>query len=1596
MDILLHFSQLINRKVGCCDPRNMQGLLYRRRGGLNSMDTNRTHKRKRTQKSQEQIDIINQISHLNAKLKELNVSNKETRKAARSTLEVSAGFLQDNYACALNEVSMYYTYPVARSYTLKGPDHMPTFTCTITISGDNDYTNSAYGPTKKIAHEIAASRVLRTLKTCDSRFNITNHSEWIKDLLTDGDVEANPGPPHPHPIDFANFIPLVGISPGQTFTPILPPAGGYSLIFLSSNRRSGDFSLIFDRLGAGTSLTIRGVFERLPYIVLMPQDAIAIRISASTSSPSGEFTTIIQYVYGPRDGNVVITNSTPIPVTASFTTTPIDVNVINTSDNAVNTFVTNSSLTIDTPVGGALTTTIAADSLPLWTTNIGKSVPAPPLVGIEENPGPGLRSPSPYLGQNHASVTYTPKQGHLDLTSTLVDQHWNDYDAPPFVNDVVIDACEAGPSATVSIEEVWTENQMRDHLLARTKMKGDVGDSFKIVCTVFGFNTSNYFELLKDEELLMDNFVLDAPIQTFKNRDRKQAVDEQKVQQPSQRTSKTTQQPKSTVQLELQRKAVIARIAAKLDSPTKVFTWMNQKNLSPKWRKSVLDVLYGEGWQEHEDMCVVQFYAAAIEAGLPTLGIKMKICEFDTSYHLYSHLFVSNGTRADLEFAKLHNKKVHALNGNPLARSFKDICAYPTIKDLENAQLRALPRITGIELQVLVSNIVGELNPNQTDLFFQDRLRGNVTNTDSVITRNCVLPLPSTNLIPRDQRDLGQAEQYSFDGVRITEVHINDYYNFPIRATQQSQNLTVAVANAQTSNWRHDNTTLAGFNMRDISNQALSLPQKGLSLESVLLKIEMLHSTLSLVNRGNFAPTASSWSLINQSFVPTNESPILSVNDSPVPGEQCGGNDPTYPWGGDKGSISFHLTPETVPLQYRESAIFLPPGLLQSSTTGLDSVVYFVIMFTEWPFCMYTLKKKGTFKVPGFPDEEKMATFITQQNLTHIPGQKHIDVILPRKASAANPTAQGQANAMAVVRPETGSRATTGPSALPAGTPLDINFVGGDYKQYSLVDFLYSWSTDLNTSGIRQFLGRLGVMMGVSDTASAMREVNVTLCQTFPSMMCGKNDVDSPEPHFFPGNVDEGDRGNAMFNRSYASHFEISEAPRYADDNERSFPILDTLSADYRIFETNVTVWNRVVLNLATAENLQSEELFKLPIHYGHPMSYYWERLEAIPIAVTWAIFYSFMGLTALAWDQGYSNAETIYLQEVVRGLFCTTQFSGTLIPARYGSVLRKIMEFCYDRSPISLYSSVSETMIDVTHFDRWLPQNSFSKPHFEFGGVKRELRRTNIFIPVILPDIWIQYTTPKLPLWMASYPPPNLVDGAQGFNDIDNPSLRVFRNTGRNFVGTFISNTIMPVFAVNQGPEYTDMEKWNCRLNFTDEDVNLLSYDAQSLIEFAPTDPNQLSANFALKPLPRGVFLFPGESRPKFGTPLTTYCIPEMSADGRVIIPFLSQAVGNIYVRACNKADRILNGTWLLHDIYAAPLTQAVASGETRINRMLAKCKGSTDFLDDVIDAKNAGKVMAKTEDLIADSAIATNLPASITMPQDLDQPSPAANTPL
>jgi len=1386
-------------------------------------------------------------------------------------------------------------------------------------------------------------------------FKLKNKDHYIKDLCKDGDVERNPGPVYfnssaisstltPYTINLLNLYTVGDTAKTDIdidFAISDPTEGHYGTVSIAGVGFGTPFTGSITAI-ANSTCNLKTSFVSVPTSVT-PQ----ITFSWTAGSPSAV-------------GNLNI-----VAATSYTNTTPLAVGI---DDQPISATISGQPIDVTITGGAGDVVTIDPDSLPLWVSEYkpGSSVLFTKDSGakdltkdgdVEKNPGPNQlvdNSSDNFYGIEGADKTsgikpYTPPHSGSDDLIEIMNKVMSGEMEP--ISEYHCQCILKGIPYKVEddVEPMPTTQQYYDHVQAKCKLNGPVGEYFSIMAIILDIPvTENKYILLTQEnsfEKEPDSEVIPLRKPPPKPKTRNELTESRPKTPPPQSKK---EKPMTAEEKEKQYNAVISRIVNKLkNNMPSLIGWMKTL-MTTKWKRTVLTELFGKDWEIKENMHQYEWIAYCDLNNVDDEERDYVLAAFDKDFEKYKFIDRFSAMNAK---AKLHNKLVHAYNGNPFSKTFTETMQAPEWHELFDDENTLLKYQLGTELQSVLTNVDGSVNPNSSSIFDQDRLRGDVVDITNTTIQNAIMPIPCTTLIPREVRP-------AVAGININSTNrlprmianVSDYYTYPIEITALGNDLVTAVTTNKTSAWRGDNTTTAGYLNYDLVTLLQATVVKGLSLEQMLIKLDLMHSIAAQRVTTNSLPKAL-YSTIDSRTVATTTAPVLGINNSPVFGEDCGGATAVFPYQGGTGSLNFHLSSQTVPASERDLMWFFPSMLFNSSYIPNEAIALFILSVAEWPFGIFTVTKETTDTAGGNVDN---TVYVPSQTLFRIPGDRNLHIVLPRNNPARNPTDQAGANNLCQIQPQCGPTASTG---FAANAPLNVQYVGAPMQNYNLTEFLYTWATTFDQTTIRQYVANLGYIYGVFDTMMAVHEMNIVNCELFPPMIVSATSATAVLPV----------NSAAGFILSCGVH-------GLRALTTANWPQPTITNSHYRIQQTNNMAWNKVSTGLCVAANIKAEGAGYPPDYLGEPRNALWESLVALTMAGAAQTFFTSVGFTQSAWSNGYNN--TIYrtFSDFVKGLYCTLAPDGNITPKATSLMINNIFKHMYQRMLVEVKNiGRSVETRPITCFDRFLPFSNFAVSYNAAGTTAY-----NGLVPCVIPDTWINLMSITEPKNMTSFSTPNQIDSVKGFGHKD--GLIMHKNTNAAITTSYLDQPNMIAnYGLDTLPDVSSKTRWNDRLWYTTAGRQIADYAGVAIagLNFPPDGSY---------PRTQIVALNAGEVYPPDYVSANTTSLPVVTINGVRVYVYLPQAAATIPTNACQHVAQLTRPAWLLDGI--SPTNALLFMGrESMLNKLFNKLGNfrkealvpdtgpiSDTVLSQVIDPKS-----------VPDSSIVSNITPEMTSSKEM-----------
>jgi hypothetical protein len=577
--------------------------------------------------------------------------------------------------------------------------------------------------------------------------------------------------------------------------------------------------------------------------------------------------------------------------------------------------------------------------------------------------------------------------------------------------------------------------------------------------------------------------------------------------------------------------------------------------------------------------------------------------------------------------------------------------------------------------------------------------------------------------------------------------------------------------------------TLAGFPTVDLASLVADRTTNDLNMESFYAKLLLLMSVAQTVPQTTAASILPNTVQNLDPWTVGVDPAVVSIasNNSTLFGEDCGGSTSLFPYSNAAGTISFHICEATIPSAYRQNAIYLPSGLINTQANPQEAIAAIVMAFAEWPSVMWTVDMSTTDDAGGNAASQ---LFVHNASTVFIGGMQDIHVVLSRDGNGGQtPTSQATANNNVMVQPTSGPTAS---NSIAASTALNISYSGG-VQSYSLAEYCYTWSQDAGSPAISQntITQLIWSVSAITNTyhylESAWDKVAISMVRYAPMVAEALSTATQPSP-------------NAAWswnqNRVDAFSCRITNA---------NYPQTTAPPADMFIAETRPRAWSKVMSGLFRVE--EPGPVQQVSAWLNHESFLYHLCLRARSFAPTFLSFYVYCGMSADTWQTALTQSPSNAFRQLVRARFANYAGVNGTYPASLGQTLSGIYEYTTGYSSISAPGSIP-TM------SAFMPPETNILTVYDIGNTSF----LNNVLPVLLPDVWyLAAMSGEIPLELAPFPPGYTRDSLTGLKD-DNWNELILGN-GSTFGPFYPSREIEPTVGYNDLVTPVDYVHWNNRL---------------------------------------------------------------------------------------------------------------------------------------------------------------------------------------
>ncbi|APG76070.1 hypothetical protein 1 [Wenzhou toti-like virus 1] len=1036
----------------------------------------------------------------------------------------------------------------------------------------------------------------------------------------------------------------------------------------------------------------------------------------------------------------------------------------------------------------------------------------PPIDQEDEGPTPLPQLPSP--PDNNSETNHTAD----NLTPTL-DQTEDDDPYP-------LPGSEMNPADAAQ----W----VADTLQAKAQQQqGREGACTAALCYIFGLDVSNKWDVLGDD---MDNFPSELEMTDTLNDDNARIKKSREAKTRKSQTTPDLTDPDALLRplpptrnhggagqarvppSRMQLDNVVQRIVRNLRRcgsssccdglidhdvhahDDRFFAWLQKRNACRKFITLVANELWGSNWeilpQQQAPLTLTHLYCLTLSgvisddefvwctipvvlgigATAPYLARKPYAAIICQKLLQSKDLLVSGDYSRYLQ--ESHNQRMHALNGNPdFPGDMAALDSRPTDLKSYISKARAVasntPPVSGSNLLARVT--LESSGTNRTadhSLRHQMNIFAETVQRDGTRRQNTALPLPATTLIPRNVRPAAPgALVVARQPMPVSGFSLSTSRGRKLEITQRGSTVIDKVDNSASSNWRYGSTTIEGYLNGDLYTIAQSLPQDGMSLEAPMLRLVSLHSILAHRSQVIDVPETI-YTAFDTNTRPTDARATIGINDSPVPGETCGGyvRNAQYPYLGGRGNLSFHLTLDTVPREDIPYAIFFPPCLIDAQRDRVNrSLALFILSISEWPFCLFTVSQASQDANGGNAANQ---IYMPLSTTTRIPGPRTLRVVLPRHIFSQVPNNPAGIARASIFQPQFGPD----PAIFPvAGRDILVSQApdGAGLHEVALVQYLMSWALAFSLDDIkRTFYAYRSFTGSEADSVSAWEMARLANT-VFPALIMSN----SPSLTDYTPNTDTFRDCNlgTMTRLPYAGN--STAAPPVAGQ----WPQAYYPPATFVGWRFGHMAWNGMTLGIykqASVAVPPSHDPTPLWLAQGTAVAQ--QIIGAAQVAVGPQLLFSLYGFSSELVDN-VVNGQARYdaaIRAIMR-LYCTHDADGTFVPSAFGHLQECILQhaagaghfgYMYDGSMLS-------------PFGRQLRPTAVAT-------INDDQVRVDLMPPAVLVTGWLAFLSNELPIQEAPFCSSGGVHGVGGYDKKTDPTLEPHYATiaGARRSTTFIS----------------------------------------------------------------------------------------------------------------------------------------------------------------------------------------------------------------
>jgi hypothetical protein len=944
---------------------------------------------------------------------------------------------------------------------------------------------------------------------------------------------------------------------------------------------------------------------------------------------------------------------------------------------------------------------------------------------------------------------------------------------------------------------------------------------------------------------------------------------------------------KTPIELAEQKAAVTRRLVEKfVEKPATIYSFIDSNRRSQSLLKKVLSELWdtktgpeARSWMDDTLYDALQWHAWCHFNRIDRKAEVIGLLQGWDCWEQFKPAVMSllSADSSDEAMANAHNKRMHISNGNILAQTQSDVDAAPAWRSMLAKPTTLLPRASGVQLASTLRMTHTTDNLTHGGLIETAGFVADYVDDTNTIQRSGYISLPNTYLYPREVRDANEVLEdhelvVSASPLPYITTVASEDFDHVLENTEMANELERVITRQSASSWRRDVVNLTGYSMFDLFQLSLIKDVPGLTMESCALKLELLHSLLAHADDSVPHTCYTRFDTATRAIAPVQ---ALSYNNSPVPTERCGGaENPIFPFSGGAGTLTFHLSGQTVPVSARTRALYFPQELLSTNSDVQRMLSLFVAMWAEWPFCLFQVD--ATTRNASASGAE-VQTFIPMQTTTLVHGERDMHIILPRRRSEEDPKTQAAAERLASLNPYFGPQ---GSAAHPANEDIRINWIGRPVTEeitVGLTDYLCSWCLTWDVTDVAEIVGRLNMITPMGSAMESAHDMVIEMCDIVPPLLTS----DATAPAY----------GHPSEISVQAAH-RVSQMECYS---AAVWPVHES-RWNYRVYDSDPLAWNKVCLRLAIPVGMMPSDSV-LPKHLAQRDAVFQGLCQGIMHRAAWQVAVGLIGVSAEGWDGFQNNILMRTLSSVCSKFFAKAEIFGQIVPGSLSMLVTQCFRTLYSQQPASITIGKNARGYDLNCFGRWGWSGRSSCP-VSAGG-----QRLTGYLPCTLVDAWVTMPADAVPAYMSSFPPPGGLNSMRGYTE----GLESVRTA--TLVSTYDTPGGTNFYQTDQIPQDTDHARWNRRLAWTTPGSVITDVNGGVVPGLAVAAPGSY-------PTQRAEVLPPGVNTAGLLVRAATCCLPTMVPTGQRVYVMLPAQQAPQHLRVCFGQSRESRPAWIFSSV--------------------------------------------------------------------------------